>query len=319
MSEESDFNSLPDNVREFTRTVLSLSPGARVRDVAVKSLQFLDNSSVVDEFPLVHSTLASLSKQFDPGMLNDPSRWAGAQGLLVQLHGIAVSAWHLYEGISTPDGRTAFDPSGLASVARNALESAVAFNCVFVDSVGNAVEADLRYWLWELAGAKLFLDKDYPEHDAGIREARENARAKVAENAPKIREILHRRNLKESTIKSFIRDGNWNLGKRIDSYGTAFFGPVFARVIYSHLSSHIHADSLAAAQVLSIRSDPDRWPPFGDEMLRVVAVSMARSAVGAIRLAPAIVSPADIPVDAAIAVVYNSDLASYVPRGMTPQ
>ena len=309
--------ALPADVRRFVEHVQRLAPGSAPADIVLRSLEYTEVNRgpliTEEEYQALLSAMMVLGRALERSWFEDEKRWGGMQGLMLELHALAVSAWVLYLGVPAQDGRRQYDPSGLAAVARTALEAAVAFNSVFVRPAAGSEDSELRFRLWLLAGTQLFLDPGYPQHDDAARQARAEAEQTIAEHGPRIEELLTHLNWKPRRIASTIRRGDWRLGRRDLTYANALIGPVFARHAFAFLSSHVHADSLAAKQVLVLRTHPEQWDQFVITALRTVAVAMARTVADVVDLIPELPSHAPLPLMSAIYVVYHSDLAVHWP------
>ena len=308
---------LPADIRRFVERVQRLAPGSTPPDIVLSTLAYTQaNPSPLiteEEYQALLSALMALGRALDRSWFEDEDRWAGMQGLMLELHALAVSGWVLYQGVEAQDGLRQYDPSGLAAVARTALETAVAFNGVFVRPAGDHDDSELRFRLWLLAGCQLFLDEGYPQHDDATRQARAQAEQTAAEHGPRIEEILSRLNWKPKRIARTILKGDWRLGKREETYANALIGPAFARYVFALFSSHLHADSFAAKQVLALRTYPERWDQFATTALRTIAVAMARTVIDVVELVPRLPSHVPLPMESAIYAVYHADLAVHWP------
>ena len=308
---------LPADVRRFVQHVQRLAPGSAPLDIVLSTLAYTEANPgpliTEEEYQALLSALMALGRALDRSWFEDEKRWGGMQGLILALHALAVSGWVLYQGVEAQDGRRQYDPSGLAAVARTALEVAVAFNGVFVRPAADPEDSELRFRLWLLAGTRLFLDQGYPQRDENARQARAEAEQAVAEHGPRIDEILSRLKWKPQRIASTIRNGDWRLGRREETYANALIGPAFARHVFAFLSSHVHADSLAARQVVALRTYPERWDQFAITALRTIAVAMARTITDVVELVPNLPIHAPLPKISAIYAVYHSDLAVHWP------
>lgn len=173
-----------------------------------------------------------------------------AEGLALKFIGHALSALHLYRGVTIQELAIPIkrlpDAASIHVLGRAAIETFLIFHYVF-NAPQNQSEKDFRYLTWQLSG--LLERQSYPVWSDESKEQLRSEKKIIDDLVKKIKSNSHfKKMLTEKQQKNIIEKGGWRFHSWKEIGLSAGLSDVHAESYYSYLCGYAHSGSLSVLQ-----------------------------------------------------------------------